>query len=306
MRAEVYNPGLGRKEVKAMRRGILVCLAGAILAGPARANDEALQKAASLSDDRMEAFLREAAVVRTKGAGSGITHSVRATLRLGDLEHDAHIQIVDEAKAVANLPGGVDTDFRDTYRNNVAAYRLDRRLGLGMIPVSVVRSYEGDTAAFTWWVDDVAMTEDHRRRKNVKVPNVRAWNLETYVVRVFDQLICNADRNLGNLLVDKDWRIWMIDHTRAFKVRKQLSNPKVLGNYCDRGLLAGLRKLDRPTLDATMEGLLNAEQIEGLLARRDLIVSYYDAKITALGEKVVLYDRPPRGPAVAQPLPAAK
>jgi len=277
-----------------------------LLASLARGDQSTAPKAAASSDGQEEAFLREGAIVRTKNAGSGITHSLRVTLRLGDREHDAHIQIVDQAKAVANLPGGVDTDFRDTYRNNVAAYRLDRLLGLRMIPVSVVRSYERDPAAYTWWVDDVAMTEDHRRRKNVKVKDVGAWNLETYVVRVFDQLICNADRNLGNLLIDKDWRIWMIDHTRAFKVTKQLSNPKVLGNYCDRGLLAGLRKLDRATLDATMEGLLNAEQIEGLLARRDLIVSYYDDKIEALGEKVVLYDRAPRGPAVAQPPSAAK
>jgi len=39
-----------------------------------------------------------------------------------------------------------------------------------------------------------------------------------WVVRLFDQLIYNTDRNLGNLLIDKSWRLWMIDHTRAFKV----------------------------------------------------------------------------------------
>jgi hypothetical protein len=33
-------------------------------------------------------------------------------------------------------------------------------------------------------------------------------------MRAFDQLIYNTDRNLGNLLIDGDWRIWMIDHTR--------------------------------------------------------------------------------------------
>jgi hypothetical protein len=285
-----------------VRAGVLVCLA-MVFGASARAEEATAPKYASWSDQQREAFLRDGGIVRTKNAGSGITHSLRATLRQGDVEHDAHIQVIDQAKPVADLPGGIDIDFRDTYRNNVAAYRLDRLLGLGMIPVSVVRSYEGKAAAYTWWVDDVAMTESDRRRKNLKVPDVPVWNQETYVVRVFDQLICNADRNLGNLLIDQEWQVWMIDHTRAFKTFKHLSNPKVLGNYCARGLLEGLRRLDRATLDAKMEGLLKPEQIQGLLARRDRIVSYYDAKIAALGEKVVLYDLPQRVPLAAAPLP---
>ena len=39
-----------------------------------------------------------------------------------------------------------------------------------------------------------------------------------------------------------------------------------------------------------MKDLLSPPQIDGLLARRDRIVSYYDAKIAALGEDKVLYD----------------
>jgi hypothetical protein len=290
-------------EKRGVRAAVLVGLVAGFGAS-ARAGQPAATGYASWSDQRKEAFLREGAIVRTKSAGSGITHSLRATLRQGDVQHDAHIQVIDQAKPVADLPGGIDIDFRDTYRNNVAAYRLDRLLGLGMIPVSVVRSYEGKAAAYTWWVDGVAMTESDRRRKKLNVPDVAVWNQETYVVRVFDQLICNADRNLGNLLIDQDWRIWMIDHTRAFKTFKHLSNPKVLGNHCARGLLEGLRRLDRATLDPSMEGLLTPEQIQGLLARRQRIVAYYDAQIAALGEKVVLYDLPPRVPSAAAPLPA--
>ena len=37
-------------------------------------------------------------------------------------------------------------------------------------------------------------------------------------VRMFDQLIYNVDRNLGNLVIDKNWTIWMIDHSRAFRL----------------------------------------------------------------------------------------
>ena len=251
-------------------------------------------KAVGLSDAEKEAFLLTAAIVRTRSAGSGITGSLRATLRKDGREHDAHIQDIDLSKPVGNMPGGVEIDFRDSYRNNVAAYRLDRLLGLGMVPVTVVRSDRLKKASFTWWVDDVLMSEKDRTQKKMESPDPPAWNRQIYVVRVFDQLIFNTDRNLGNLLIDSEWRMWMIDHSRAFKIFKELKSSENLGTHCSRDLLAALRHLDRPTLAAATRSLLSETQVKGLLARRDLIVKYYDARIAELGEGAVLYDLPPR------------
>ena len=185
---------------------------------------------APATDSAREAFLAEAHVVRTRAAGGGgITGARRATLQLGEVQHDALIQSIDEWRSTADLPSGREFDFRDSYKNNVAAYRLDRLLGLGMVPVSVVRSFDHKPAGFTWWVDDVVMDEGARLRKKLEARDVTAWNRQMYVVRIFDQLIYNSDRNAGNLLIDGDWRIWMIDHTRAFKVLGEPGNPKNLG-----------------------------------------------------------------------------
>ena len=41
------------------------------------------------------------------------------------------------------------------------------------------------------------------------------------LVRLFDQLIYNIDRNIGNLMITNDWRIWAIDHTRAFRIARR-------------------------------------------------------------------------------------
>ena len=49
----------------------------------------------------------------------------------------------------------------------MAAYRLDRLLGLNLVPVSVGRLYRGHTAAFTWWIDDVMMDEGERLKKKL-------------------------------------------------------------------------------------------------------------------------------------------
>jgi hypothetical protein len=85
----------------------------------------------------------------------------------------------------------------------------------------------------------------------------------------------------------------MIDHTRAFKIFKALAHEKNLGMRCPRQLLAALRGLDENTLRTRMEDLLTQGQVDGLLARRDRIVAYYDARIADLGEAAVLYDLQP-------------
>jgi hypothetical protein len=277
-----------------VRQRIVLSILVAMLTSHARGEEPRAPHAPGLTDQQEEAFLREGEIVRTRSAGGGITGSLRATLRKDGVEHDAHIQAIDEEKQYAELSSGLDVDYRDSYRNNVAAYRLDRLLRLGMVPVTVVRRHETKMAAFTWWVDDVAMTERQHRQKKARSPDLSAWNDQIYAVRVFDQLIFNVDRNLGNLLIDKEWRVWMIDHTRAFKIFKDIKSPKSLGDRCARGLLEGLRRLDRATLDHAMQDLLRADQIKGLLGRRDQIVAYYDGRIQVLGESAVLYELPPR------------
>ena len=248
------------------------------------------------TDAEREQFLLHADVVKQKGAPGGITGSYRATLKLGDFQHDAHIQPHDEYKGQLQLGSGLELDFRDTWRNNVAAYRIDRMLGLGMIPVTVVRRDERSQrlASYTWWVDDVLMVERERYEKKVQAPNPTEWNRQIYVVRLFDQLIYNFDRNLGNLVIDKSWRIWMIDHTRGFKVFKELREEKNLSESCEADLLARLRTLEKPALVEATKDLLSEGQVDGLLGRRDKIVKIYEQRIAAKGEERVLYHMPSR------------
>jgi hypothetical protein len=256
-----------------------------------------------VTDAEREQYLLHADVVKQKGAPGGITGSYRATLKLGDFQHDAHIQPHDEYKAQLQLGSGLELDFRDTWRNNVAAYRIDRMLGLGMIPVTVVRTDKrsGKPASYTWWVDDVLMVERERYEKKIRAPNPTEWNRQIFVVRIFDQLIYNFDRNLGNLVIDNSWRIWMIDHTRAFKIFKELRDAKNLSDTCEADLLARLRTLEKPALVEATKDLLTEGQVDGLLGRRDTIVQVYAQRIAAKGEERVLYHLPPRLAAVPAP-----
>lgn len=49
-----------------------------------------------------------------------------------------------------------------------------------------------------------------------------------HILRVFDELIQNRDRNAGNVLWTKDWTMWMIDHPRAFRTGHELLRPDLL------------------------------------------------------------------------------
>lgn len=227
-----------------------------------------------LTREAQETFLLEARIIRSRSAPKGITGSRRVTLTDGVLTHDAHVQSIDEARSDFMGSRGVELNFRDSWRYNVAAYRLSVLLGLDMVPVTVQRRYQQGPAAFTWWVDDVMMDEGTRLKQKVRVPDLRAWNQQMYVVRVFDQLIYNTDRNLGNLLITSDWHVWMIDHTRAFRRHRTLRADKDLKG-CDRTLLARLEALDKATIDRELSRWLELGEMEALLSRRDVIVQFF-------------------------------
>jgi hypothetical protein len=133
------------------------------------------------------------------------------------------------------------------------------------------------------------MTEKERLAKKTFGPNPDRTSKQIQIMRVFDELIQNKDRNQGNILWTKDWTMWLIDHTRAFRLGKELLKPENL-TRCDRGLLDRLRGITAEALAAAVgESLTKLEQ-EALLARRDLIVKHYEDRIARLGEAVVLFD----------------
>ena len=238
----------------------------------------------SLSLSEKEAFLRDAKVIQCHSAKKGITGSVRATLSDGKSTNDASIQRIDFYRSVYDTPEGVQLGFRDSYKFNIAAYRLAVLLDIDNVPPSVERSFDGSKGAYTWWIENVQMDEGERLKRKISPPDPLYWNEQMYVVRVFDQLIDNIDRNMGNLLITKDWRIWMIDHTRAFRPTNQLRKVTDL-RKCDRHLLERLRALTVEQVNTQLGNYLTKTEINSLLTRRDLLVRHFEA----LGE-AGLYD----------------
>lgn len=229
------------------------------------------------ADAEIEQFLLKGEVRRTRGVGKGITGSLRATMELGSLTHDAHIQIIDEQKREFRSTQGTEFNFRDSWEFNVAAYKVDRLLGFRLVPVSVERRFRNNRAAYTWWIDDVQMDEAERLKRKLNAPDPVLWNEEMQLVRLFDQLIANTDRNLGNLVITNAWTIWAIDHTRAFRTSDALKTPGNIAR-CDRAIFERLKALDKATLKREVGSYLQNWEVDALLKRRDVIVTMIEGR----------------------------
>jgi hypothetical protein len=254
------------------------------------ANWAATDPAKSLSCAEMEEFLRLGKIGAQKNIPRGITLPKRATLEYKGMKHDAAIETVDISKASYQTESGTEVSFRDSWKYNVAGYELAKILELNMVPPYVERPVAGQAASLSWWVDDAIMELDRKQRK-LAAPDVEVWNKQMYAVRVWHELIYDTDPNLTNLLVTKDWQLWIIDFTRAFRLHKELRDPKDLVQ-CDRKLLAKLRALDTDMLREKLSRWLTKSRIDGLVARAGIIVRFFDKEAAAKGEGAVLYDFP--------------
>src|SRR4051794_14507183 len=237
------RPSLVAAFLAALLSAVVVAQQPTPAPAPAPAPAAAPAPAPKLTDAQMEQFLLHAKVIKTRSAGKGVTASLHATLTDGTFTHDAHIQAIDEHQQQFNgSGGGVEFDFKDSWAFNVAGYRVDRLIGMNMVPVSVERKWDYHDAAFTWWLDDVVMDEQERLKRKQEPPDVVAWNQQMQMVRTFDELIATVDRNPGNVWITGDWRLWPIDHTRAFRTQHELRNP---GNVtrADRAVVERMKGL---------------------------------------------------------------
>ena len=264
---------------------VLVCWAVAL-----GAQETALQPVPALNCDAIETFLKTAKLGRQREIPVGVTVPLRTTLDSGTLRHDAAIQTADIRQASYPTARGTELNFRDSWKFNVAGYELAKLLELNMVPPYVERRVNGGPASLSWWVDD-AMMERDRVQKKLTPPDVARWNDEMHAARLFHELIGDYDFNQTNTLITKDWRVWLIDFTRAFRLTRTLQYPNEV-TRADRKLLANLRALNRETLLGKLGRWLAKAEIDAVLVRRDVLAGILDRLIASKGEGAVLYDLP--------------
>jgi len=237
------------------------------------------------SDASIEEFLRTADVVEMKKLEEGVTGAHKLRLRRDAMRVNAIFRDVNETRQGRPRPSGEEVILRDDYVFEVAAYRLDRLLGLGRVPPVVKRRIENRDGTLQLWIED-SITEKERRRR--KEPIGPATGLDWQQMMLFDNLIFNDDRNRGNVLYDASGRLWMIDHTRAFRQFTELPYPEAV-QKCDRALWERLQTLTDAEIAGAIGPFLQQAELEALLKRRLLLVEYISSRIAELGPESVLY-----------------
>ncbi len=255
------------------------------------------------AEEEVLAFLRSAEIVSQKELTSGVNRPLKVRLRQGDVEANAIFRIVDIQRKCARLDGKLIADFHDSYIYECAAWEVSRLLGIDNVPPCVTRRFELTDGTMQLWVED-AMTEKDRRDGDVKPPEQLRWMRQKQTMRLFDALIYNFDRNQGNMLIDSEWKLWFIDHTRSFRKSTMIERPGKIF-WCERGIFERLEKLDKKTLSRRLRSLLSGVQSNLILKRRDKLVQLLKSRVEEMGAGAVLYDASTPGEVTAELLQLA-
>ena len=237
---------------------LVVLLAGfALSSAVAQAQDQAVGAKTWIGRyDELEEFLENAEVVGMEDIGVGVTRPERCYLAPGGPI---------EAFAWKPMRPGIYHGYYESYKAEIAAYELDKLLGLDMVPVKVERRLMGDLGAAIMWVENVQSFKDLGGVPRPPNSHIGKWNLQLIRAKMFQNLIYDKDPNEGNWLVDSDWNVILIDHSRAFTPDRRMQNQLT---RVDANLWKKMQQLDEATLTAALGAWLSEREIRAILERR--------------------------------------
>lgn len=247
-----------------------------------------------------EAFLREAEIVGRQAIGrdQGVTRPWKLILR-----HQGRVGF-----ALWKNPTGIRAGYLEGWTYEIAAYLVDKLLGLHMVPPTVERDFFGYVGSCQLWIDGTSRYNDlliAGRERDREAFRSEPWRKAGYAAQLFDNLIGNQDRHLANILVTPDHRAILIDHSRAFRTTRDFVEKLP---FSERTVPAGelMRKLPRAVwqrvsalteeeLKEAVGPWLTAEEVRAVMARKRLLVAEVKRIIARYGEEDVLYgpDRRP-------------
>jgi len=212
----------------------------------------------------IERHLQSAEIVRMEAIGTGVTKPQRAHLAAATPF---------ESLVWKPLAPGMRGGYQESYKSEIAAYELDKLLMLNMVPPAVERRINGDAGAAIMWLDGTKSVKE----TGGKVPTGPQFGRPLRVMQMFDNLIGNADRNAGNILIDGANNVILIDHSRAF-----IASDKLPWKFerVDSELWTTFKTLTSQQLKTTLGQWIDDEAIRAMIDRRDRMVREVD-KLTA-------------------------
>ncbi len=282
------RPGMTRSAA------IVLSLAAALAAAPRPAPAQFRPEEVARREAQEE-FLLTAEIVRAEPIGEGVTRPWKLYLRKGDVE----------GKAAWKDPHGMMGGYLEGWQYEIAAYRLDKLIGLNMVPPAVEREFQGRKGALVLWAENKHSLLEVME-EGIRIPDEALDRTEKmkYLTRAWDSLVANDDRTQQNILYTEDWRTIIFDHSRAFRSTGEHVKRLMFGRYgikrssqgapwlfrrLPRWFVDEVRKLTFESVKAAVGMTLTDREIKAVIARRGLLLKEIDEMVREWGEAAVIY-----------------
>jgi hypothetical protein len=226
----------------------------------------------------MEEYLRTVAWTKIEDLSVGVTRPKRAFLPEGG----PFKYLVWKPIAPARYNG-----YWESYKSEIAAYELDKLIGLNMVPPTVEKIYRGERGAAVMWVSPTKSFKEMGGSGAPTAPPAQqaAWARQIVKAKMFHNLINNVDPNLGNWLVDPAWNLVLIDCTRCFMQGTKMAHTftRVDPNLWDR-MKALTEASMTPALGPWMPG---KGELRAIIQRRDKMQEIITGLVKKHGEAAV-------------------
>lgn len=238
---------------------------------------------------QLEEFLKTAAIIGAQEIGEGVTKPLKLLLKNDRYEY---------AGCWKN-PKGKQQGHLEGWQYEIAAYAMDKLLGVHMIPPTVEREYKGKKGSLQFWVES-DMSDLERMNQGLRIPReeLAHWSKQKYLTRAFDCLIANEDRTQQNIRY-KDWRTIIIDHSRSFRSSNKFTKRLMYGQngikakklirQLPRKFVERIKTLDYAAIKQAVGEYLTDKEIEAVLQRKVLLLTEIDSMAKIIGEDIFFY-----------------
>ncbi|MBN1221816.1 MAG: hypothetical protein JXB23_01115 [Candidatus Aminicenantes bacterium] len=175
----------------------------------------------------------------------------------------------------------------DSYHYEIAAYELSKLLDMSIIPPVVEREIEGIKGSLQLFLED-CIPLDRQRRMVLEAPDPQRLADALDDLAVFENLSYCKREESDILIHGKDWSVCRVDFSEAFDPEKKMfSGSKI--QRCSEKLYLKLADTNPNDFRSRLENHLNAEEIQALVSRRELILNHLRHLIQERGREAVLF-----------------
>ena len=242
--------------------------------------------------ENIEDFLKMADIIGAQEIGEGITKPWKLFLKKDE----------EELSGCWKNPQGVKKGHLEGWQFEIAAYQMDKLLGLNMIPPTVEREFEGKNGSLQMWIETKFSLLDIMEQSIPfpdKNPEATVFKRGKYLARAFDCLIANEDRTQQNVRYTQDWRVILIDHSQSFRSKKKYQKrllygknglkEKQLFRQLPREFVEKVKSLEYKNIKNAVGPYLTDEEINAVLARKKILLKEIEEMIEEMGQEKVLY-----------------